>query len=83
MVYMKKRGVAISVIFTYLLKLVFMKKSMYMQMHQDKFTEDFSKNAVYRFLDNPKSNWHKYTIELSADIIGNMLRDLTSKKCCK
>ena len=56
-----------------------MKKSMYMQMHQGKSTEDFSKNAVYRFLDNPKANWQKYTIELSADIIGNMLRDLTSK----
>lgn len=38
-----------------------------MQMHQGKFTEDFSKNAVYRFLDNPKANWQKYTIELSAD----------------
>ena len=76
----KARGVAISVIFTYLLKLVFMNKSMYMQMHQGKFTEAFSKNAVYRFLDNPKANWQKYTIELSADIINNMLRDLTSKE---
>ena len=72
----KARGVAISVIFTYLLKLVFMNKSMYMQMHQGKFTEAFSKNAVYRFLDNSKANWQKYTIELSADIINNMLRDL-------
>lgn len=44
----KARGVAISVIFTYLLKLAFMNKSMYMQMHQGKFTEGFSKNAVYR-----------------------------------
>lgn len=50
-----------------------------MQMHQANFTEAFYKNAVYRFLDNPKANWQKYTIELSADIIGNMLRDLTSK----
>ncbi len=38
----KARGVAISVIFTYLLKLVFMNKSMYIQMHQGKFTEVFS-----------------------------------------
>ena len=76
----KARGVAISVIFAYLLKLVFMNKSMYMQMHQGKFNEDFSKNAVYRFLDNPKANWQKYTVELSADIINNMLRDLTSNE---
>ncbi len=51
-----------------------------MQMHKGKFTEEFIKDAVYRFLDNPKANCQKYTVEPSADIINSMFRDITSNE---
>ena len=64
--------------FRYLLCLVFADRSMYMQMRTDAFKEVFSKNTVYRFLDNAKINWQKFTTLLSAAVISGFFRGLTS-----
>ena len=60
----KEKGVPIMKVFRYLLCIVFADRNMYMQLKTDAFKEDFSKNAVYRFLDNPRINWKKFTTPL-------------------
>ena len=62
----------------YLLCIVFADRSMYIQLKTDAFKEDFSKNTVYRFLDNPKTNWKKFTTLLSERVINGFFRRLTS-----
>jgi hypothetical protein len=51
-----------------------------MQMLTNSFKEDFSKNAVYRFLNNPKINWQKFTTLLSSRIINTYMNPLTDEK---
>ena len=51
----KQKGYAVIEIFRYLLCLMFSDRSMYMQMRTNRYTEDFSKNTVHRFLNNEKS----------------------------
>ena len=74
----KEKGVPIMKVFRYLLCIVFADRSMYMQLKTDAFKEDFSKNTVYRFLDNPKINWKKFTTLLSERVINGFFRRLTS-----
>ncbi|MGN0323045.1 MAG: transposase, partial [Oliverpabstia sp.] len=38
----------------------------------------FCKNTVYRFLNNTKTNWQRFTTLLSARIINNFMKPLTS-----
>ncbi|MBQ4060266.1 MAG: transposase [Lachnospiraceae bacterium] len=74
----KEKGVPIMKVFRYLLCIVFADRSMYMQLKTDAFKEDFSKNTIYRFLDNPKTNWQKFTTLLSEKVINGFFRRLTS-----
>lgn len=74
----KEKGISIMKVFRYLLCIVFADRSMYMQMKTDAFKEDFSKNTIYRFLDNAKINWQKFTTLLSAKVINEFFRGLTS-----
>ena len=76
----KEKGVPIMKVFRYLLCIVFADRSMYMQLKTDAFKEDFSKNTVYRFLDNPKINWKKFTTRLSERVINGFFRRLTSNE---
>ena len=64
----KAKGVSVIDIFRYLLSLVFCDRSMYMQIVTNRFTEVFGKNTVYRFLENSRTNWERFTVLLSAKI---------------
>ena len=62
---MKQKGVPIMDVFKYKLCNAFTDRSMYMQMQTGVFNEDFSKNTVYRFMNDPKVNWLRFTSMLS------------------
>ena len=62
---MKQKGVPIMDVFIYKLCNAFTDRSMYMQMQTGVFNEDFSKNTVYRFMNDPKVNWLRFTSMLS------------------
>ena len=64
----KTKGFSVIDIFRYLLSLVFCDRSMYMQIATNRYTEAFGKNTVYRFLENSKTNWERFTVLLSAKI---------------
>ena len=61
----KEKGVPVIDIFKYKLCNVFAGRSMYMQQKTGSFREAFSKNTFYRFLNNPKINWLRFTTLLS------------------
>lgn len=75
----KEKGIAIVRIFRYFLCLMFSDRSMYMQIATDRFQEDYSKNTVYRFLNNSRANWERFTTMLSERIINGFMRCLTSE----
>lgn len=64
----KVRGFGVVLLFQYLLKLAFSNRSMYMNFITGKHTESFSKDVIYRFLNNASINWMKFTTTLSAKI---------------
>lgn len=65
----KAKGVPISVIMLYVFNLMFSPMSMYYQIKLNAFHEDFSKNTVYRFLENIHMNWHCFLLRLSTVVI--------------
>lgn len=73
----KEKGIPVMDIFRYLLCLIFSDRSIYMQMKTSTFQELFSKNTVYRFLNNARTNWFRFTTLLSAGIICDFLKPLT------
>ena len=75
----KEKGIAIVQIFRYLMCLMFSDRSMYMQITTKRFKEDYSKNTVYRFLNNSRINWERFTTMLSERIINGFMRSLTSE----
>lgn len=74
----KAKGFAVIDVFRYLLSLVFCDRSMYMQISTSRYTEVFGKNTVYRFLENSKTNWERFTLLLSAKIT-RLFGSLTSE----
>lgn len=78
----KLRGVSVMVIFSYIFAKIFNDRSLYMQLKTGKFSEKFSKNTYYRFLENTKTNWLRFTTLLSANIINTRIRKLTSDEGC-
>lgn len=64
----KEKGVPVLDIFKYKLCNVFSNRSMYMQQKIRSFREAFSKNTFYRFLNNPKINWLRFTTLLSRKV---------------
>ena len=64
----KEKGVPVLDIFKYKLCNVFAGRSMYMQKKTGSFKESFSKNTFYRFLNNPKTNWLRFTTLLSKKV---------------
>ena len=65
----KEKGVPVCVILLYIFNLMFSPMSMYYQIKTGAFHEDFSKNTVYRFLENIHMNWHMFLLRLSTSII--------------
>ena len=76
----KEKGIAVVQIFRYLLCLMFSDRSMYMQITTKRFKEDYSKNTVYRFLNNSRINWERFTTMLSERIVNGFMHPLTDKK---
>ena len=64
----KEKGIPVIDIFKYKLCNVFSNRSMYMQHKTGSFKETFSKNTFYRFLNNSKTNWVRFTTILSKKV---------------
>jgi len=75
----KEKGVPVRVILLYIFNLMFSPMSMYYQIKMDAFHEDFSKNTVYRFLENIHMNWQMFLLRLSSVVI-RYLSGLTEDK---
>lgn len=76
---MKEKGVHALDIFKYKLCNTFEDRSMYMQQKTGSFKESFSKNTFYRFLNNPKINWLRFTTLLSKRV-ADTIEPLTSEE---
>lgn len=75
----KEKGIPVLDIFKYKLCNVFTRRSMYMQQKTGSFRESFSKNTFYRFLNNPKINWLRFTSLLSKKA-AEVIEPLTSEE---
>ena len=65
----KQKGVPVLDIFKYKLCNIFADRSMYMQLRTNSFSERFSKNTYYRFLNSVKTNWLRFTTFLAKRVI--------------
>ena len=75
----KVKGIPLIEVFRYLFCLTFSDRSMYMQRKTGVFDGSFCKNTVYRFLNNPKINWLRFTTLLSTRIINVFMKPLTDE----
>jgi len=73
----KARGVPVLIIFQYLLRLVFTRRSMYMDMQQN--NPGFSQDAVYRLLNSIHIHWQKFLSLVAAFTIRQHIERLTSE----
>lgn len=76
----KLRGFSVILLFQYLMKLAFSNRSMYMNFITGKHSESFSKDVVYRFLNNASINWSKFTASLSARISNESIIHLSEEQ---
>ena len=76
----KEKGIPVMDVFRFLFCMMFSDRSFYMQMKTGTFREGFSKNTIYRFLNNARTNWQRFTTLLSADIINSFMKPLTDEK---
>ena len=74
----KEKGVPAISLLRYKFSNIFVGKSMYMQQQTGTFTENFSKNAFYRFMNSVKTNWLRLTFLVAANIVNNDISKLTS-----
>ncbi len=75
----KVKGIPLIEMFRYLFCLIFFARSIYMQKKTGVFDGSFCKNTVYRFLNNPKISWLRFTTLLSARIINVFMKPLTDE----
>ena len=75
----KAKGISVIEVFRYLFCLIFSERIMYMQRKTGIFDGSFCKNTVYRFLNNAKINWFRFTTLLSSRIINDFMKPLTDK----
>ena len=74
----KQKGVPTLDIFKYKLCNVFSDRSMYMQLRTNSFSERFSKNTYYRFLNSTRTNWLRFTT-LLAKKVADTIEPLTGE----
>ena len=74
----KQKGVPALDIFKYKLCNVFAGRSMYMQLRTNSFSERFSKNTYYRFLNSTRTNWLRFTT-LLAKKVADTIEPLTGE----
>ena len=75
----KAKGIPVIEVFRYLFCLISSDRSMYMQRKTGTFDGSFCKNTVYRFLNNAKINWFRFTTLLSSRIINDFMKPLTGE----
>ena len=75
----KAKGIPVIEVIRYLFCLIFSNRSMYMQRKTGTFDGSFCKNTVYRFLNNAKINWFRFTTLLSSRIINDFMKPLTGE----
>ena len=75
----KAKGIPVIEVFRYLFCLIFSDRSMYMQRKTGISDGSFCKNTVYRFLNNAKINWFRFTTLLSSRIINDFMKPLTGE----
>ena len=68
----KEKGVPVYAIMMFVFNLMFSRMSMYYQIKLGSFGEKFSKNAVYRFLQNRNTNWQRFILRLSLAVIRHL-----------
>ena len=76
----KHKGIPVIQVFTYLLQLVYTKKSMYMNILNGSHGASFGKDVVYRFLNSSFVNWSTFLLSLAVTLITERLSGLTSEK---
>ncbi len=76
----KEKGIPVMNLFRYLFCMMFSDRSIYMQMKTGTFDGGFSKNTIYRFLNNARTNWQRFTTLLSASIINDFMKPLTGEE---
>lgn len=74
----KTKGIPVLQIFSYLLQLVYTKKSMYMNILNGSHSGNFARDVVYRLLNSPYINWSTFLLSLTAYIIVTKIAPLTS-----
>ena len=67
----KEKGIPAISLLRYKFSNIFVGKSMYMQQQTGTFSENFSKNAFYRFMNSVKTNWLRPTSLVAANIVNN------------
>lgn len=76
----KNRGIPVIQVFTYLLQLVYTKKSMYMNILNGSHEANFAKDVVYRLLNSSFINWSTFLLSLATALITENISLLTSEK---
>lgn len=76
----KSKGMPVLQIFTYLLQLVYTKKTMYMNILNGTNNAGFGKDVVYRLLNSPFINWATFLLTLAVCVINSKIAALTSDK---
>lgn len=74
----KNKGIPVVVLFQYMFSMIFSNRTMYMNIATGKHTENFSKDTVYRFLNNSSINWLRFTTMVSSKIANETITKLTS-----
>ena len=65
----KSKGVAVTAVFSYLVELVFTKKSMYMNILNETNKAGFGKDVVYRLLNATYINWATFLLNIASAVI--------------
>ena len=73
----KSKGTPVIHVFTYLLQLVYTKKSMYMNVLNGTNEAGFARDVVYRFLNSAFINWSTFLLNLAICIVTNKVAALT------
>ena len=64
----KEKGFSVTELFKYKFCNAFQKSSMYMRQKTGAFRERFSQNTYYRFLNDSRINWMRFTTLLSKEV---------------
>jgi hypothetical protein len=75
----KVKGVLASVLFPFLMGLVFTRKNFFETINSERSNLSYGKDTVYRFLDRPQVRWEELIPELASAVIPEIDR-LTSEK---